>query len=89
MVVLKRQKELKERKDYEKEEILDFYPRKARQAGIDDQGDWDRILPDLLQCEFLGLRWFFFWGGGKIWSCLGFFYFCGKISSYASDVCAA
>lgn len=66
MVVLKWQKGLKERKDYEKEEILDFYPRTARQAGIDDQGDWDRILPDLLQCEFVGLRWFFFGGGGNL-----------------------
>lgn len=99
MVVVKwQEKGLKERKGYEKEEILDFYSRKARQAGTGDQGDWDRILSDLLQCEFAGLRCFLvglffgvFFGGGGIWSCLGFFYssFCSEISSYAFDVCAA
>lgn len=50
MVVVKwQEKALKERKGYEKEKILNFY---LRQAGIGDQGYWDRILPDLLQCGF-------------------------------------
>lgn len=75
MVVVKwQEKGLKERKGYEKEEILDFYSRKARQAGTGDQGDWDRILSDLLQCEFAGLRCFlvglffgfFFWRGRNL-----------------------
>lgn len=57
MVVVKwQEKGFKERKRYEKEEILDFHPRKARQAG--DQGDWDSILSDLLHCGFVGLRCF-------------------------------
>lgn len=72
MVVVKwQEKGLKERKGYEKEEILDFHPRKARQASIVDQGDWDSILPDLLQCVFVGLRCFL-----VVWGFLGGFFVC-------------